>query len=55
MKKESSIKINILQKEKNAMELLPEALAVFAAAITSSSVASRRPYRIFSITLPVNR
>ncbi|MBR6658126.1 MAG: hypothetical protein IKL18_08170 [Oscillospiraceae bacterium] len=32
MKKESSIKINILQKEKNAMELLPEALAVFAAA-----------------------
>lgn len=32
MKKESSIKINILQKEKNAMELLPESLAVFAAA-----------------------
>ncbi|MBR2041389.1 MAG: transglutaminase domain-containing protein [Oscillospiraceae bacterium] len=32
MKKESSIKINILQKEKNATELLPEALAVFAAA-----------------------
>ncbi len=32
MKKESSIKINILQKEKNIAELLPEALAVFAAA-----------------------
>ncbi|MBQ3500842.1 MAG: hypothetical protein IJA70_05405 [Oscillospiraceae bacterium] len=32
MKKESSIKINILQKEKSVAELLPEALAVFAAA-----------------------
>ena len=32
MKKESSIKINILQKEKSLAELLPEALAVFAAA-----------------------
>ena len=32
MKKESSIKINILQKEKSVAELLPEALVVFAAA-----------------------
>lgn len=32
MKKESSIKINILQKEKSVAELLPEAFAVFAAA-----------------------
>lgn len=32
MKKESSIKINILQKEKRVAELLPEAIAVFAAA-----------------------
>lgn len=32
MKKESSIKINILQKEKSIAELLPEALAVFSAA-----------------------
>ncbi len=32
MKKESSIKTNILQKEKSIAELLPEALAVFAAA-----------------------
>ncbi|MBR3936161.1 MAG: transglutaminase domain-containing protein, partial [Oscillospiraceae bacterium] len=32
MKKESSIKINILQKEKSLAEILPEAVAVFAAA-----------------------
>ncbi|MBQ5329613.1 MAG: hypothetical protein J6J15_10600 [Oscillospiraceae bacterium] len=32
MKKESSIKINILQKEKSVAELLPEAFAVFATA-----------------------
>lgn len=32
MKKESSIKINILQKEKSVAELLPEALVFFAAA-----------------------
>ena len=38
MKKESSIKINILQKEKSVAELLPEALAVFAAAVGFSAM-----------------
>ena len=38
MKKESSIKINILEKEKSFGELLPKALAVFAAAFGFSAM-----------------
>ena len=38
MKKESSIKINILQKEKSFGELLPKAVAVFAAAFGFSAM-----------------
>ena len=38
MKKESSVKINILQKKKSFGELLPKAVAVFAAAFGFSAM-----------------
>lgn len=41
MKKESSIKINILQKEKSVAELLPEAFAVFAAVVGFSAMLTK--------------
>ena len=41
------------QAEKEVVKLC--ALAVFAASITSSSVASSLPYLMFSITVPVNK